>query len=80
MAQCDPALPWDAHLGTPVVTADHHKLGIVVDADHDDLVVECGFFDPHDYRVPMADVARCAHGTLFLRVTRQQVLAQNAAR
>lgn len=65
---------WGIPIGTHVYTADRELLGSVVEGDPDKLVVEQGFFFVHDYQVPLSAVDRYEDGTLFLRLTKEQVL------
>ena len=65
---------WGIPVGTPVHDVAGEKVGHVADADAADLVVERGWFLVRDYRVRLADVDRFEDGTLYLRLTKAEVL------
>lgn len=60
-------------VGAEVYTADGEHLGSVVAGDSYELEVERGFFIVHDYQIKLSDVERFEDGTLFLRLTKEQV-------
>ena len=65
---------WGIPVGTPVHDVAGEKVGHVADADSADLVVERGWFLVRDYRVRLADVDRYEDGTLYLKLTKDEVL------
>jgi len=66
--------PWSVPHGAPVVTVDDQRLGCLLGDGPRGLMVGHGMFLLRRYHIPLSDVARYEDGTLFLRVTLQQVL------
>jgi len=67
---------WVIPEGTEVVAADGDKVGKVIDAQGDYLVVEKGFFFPTDYYVPRTAIASYDGDKAYLAVTKDQALSQ----
>ena len=68
---------WSVPGGAPVFTVDDLKLGRVIGDGPLGLVVGSGFLLHRRFHVRLGDVARYEAGTLFLRLSWQQVLEQN---
>ena len=77
----DPTISqWRFQKGDRVCSADDHTLGKVVDLVPDPtkpthLVVEKGLLIKHDYRVPTSAVCNYEGGTVYLDLTKDQVVA-----
>src|SRR5215217_5013044 len=67
---------WVIPEGTEVVAADGDKVGKVIAAQGDYLVVEKGFFFPTDYYVPRTAIASYDGDKAYLAVTKDQALNQ----
>src|SRR5215211_1789705 len=67
---------WVIPEGTEVVAADGDKVGKVIAAEGDYLVVEKGFFFPTDYYIPRSAVASYDGDKAYLAVTKDQALNQ----
>src|SRR5215211_3146334 len=67
---------WVIPEGTEVVAADGDKVGKVIAAQGDYLVVEKGFFFPTDYYIPRSAVASYDGDKAYLAVTKDQALNQ----
>ena len=67
---------WVIPEGTEVVAADGDKVGKVIAAQGDYLVVEKGFFFPTDYYVPRTAIASYDGDKAYLTVTKDQALNQ----
>jgi uncharacterized protein (TIGR02271 family) len=67
---------WTVTEGADVVGSDGEKLGEVVNAYPDYLVVKKGFFFPNDYYVPSSAIANVDEGHVYLNVTKDQALNQ----
>jgi uncharacterized protein (TIGR02271 family) len=63
----------DIRIGSVVYSADGEKLGKLVRAEGDLLVIEKGFFFPEDFAARRADVASASEGEVRLRLTRAQL-------
>ena len=76
----DPTITqWRFKKGDQVCSADDHKLGKVVDLEPDatrptHLVVEQGLLVRHDYRVPTSAVCNYEGDTIYLDLTKDQVV------
>jgi uncharacterized protein (TIGR02271 family) len=70
------ARQWQIPVGATVVAADGAKVGKVVAAQPDYVVVEKGFFFPTDYYVPTSAVADFDGDTAYLGVTKDEALTQ----
>jgi uncharacterized protein (TIGR02271 family) len=68
---------WVIPEGTEVVAADGDKVGKVIEAQGDYLVVEKGFFFPTDYYVPRAAIASYDGDKAYLAVTKDEALNQS---
>ncbi len=64
-------------MGTPVYAFDGERLGVVIQADPYQMIVEQGWFFVHDYEVHLSDVDCYEDGMLFLRLTKAQVVDAN---
>ena len=62
--------------GMDVVGSDGGKVGEVVAAHRNYVVVEKGFFFPTDYYIPTSAVANADDDTIYLNVTKDQALDQ----
>jgi uncharacterized protein (TIGR02271 family) len=67
---------WVIPEGTDVVAADGDKVGKVVAAEGDYLVVEKGFFFPTDYYVPRGAINTYDGDKVYLSVTKDEALNQ----
>ena len=67
----------EIEVGTDVLTHDNEKLGEVVDVMPDYLVVERGFFDPHDVYIPVGAIDKHEEDYLTLRMTRDEFEASD---
>jgi uncharacterized protein (TIGR02271 family) len=67
---------WTIPEGTDVITADGDKIGKVIAAQDDYIVVEKGFFFPTDYYVPTSAVSSYDGDKVYLGVTKDQALNQ----
>lgn len=63
--------------GTNVLSHDGEKLGEVVDVMENYLVVEQGFFDPHDIYIPVSAIEKHDASALRLRMTRDEFEASD---
>ncbi|MDP9357153.1 MAG: hypothetical protein M3R02_18075 [Chloroflexota bacterium] len=76
----DPTITqWRFKKGDQVCSADDHKLGKVVDFVPDamnptHLVVEKGLLIHHDYHVPTSAVCNYEGNTIYLDLTKDQVV------
>jgi hypothetical protein len=68
---------WSVPRGAPVVTVDQQMLGRLISDSPRGLVVGNGFLFFRRYHVRLGDVARYEDGTVFLRLTRQQVVERD---
>ena len=73
-------MQWRFKQGDQVCSADDHKLGKVVALEPDatkptHLVVEKGLLIKHDYRVPTSAVCNYEGGTVYLDLTKDEVVA-----
>ena len=62
--------------GTEVIAADGDKVGKVIGAEGDYLIVEKGFFFPTDYYVPRTAINAYDGDKAYLAVTKDQALSQ----
>src|SRR5688572_25645743 len=62
--------------GAEVYGADGEKVGKIVNVRDDHVVVEKGFFFPHDYYVPLSAIARGDGDDVYLTLTRDEALEQ----
>lgn len=62
--------------GTGVYGSDGEKVGNVIEADRDYLVVEKGLFFPTDYFVPVSAIATADGDRVTLTVSRDEALHQ----
>ncbi len=62
----------EIHEGTNVLSHDGEKLGEVVGLMENYLIVEQGFFNPHDVYIPVSAIARHGESNLRLRLTRDE--------
>lgn len=67
---------WVIPEGTDVVDVDGDKVGKVIDAQGDYLVVEKGWLFPKDYYVPRTAIATYDGDKAYLAVTKDQALNQ----
>ena len=67
---------WQIPEGTEVIGADGDKVGKVVAADSSSIVVEKGFFFPTDYAIPTSAISTFDGDTVYLTVTKDEVLNQ----
>lgn len=67
---------WTVTEGADVVGSDGEKLGEVVNAYPDYIVVKKGFFFPNDYYVPSSAIANVDEEHVYLNVTKEQALNQ----
>ncbi len=67
---------YDLREGMDVVGSDGGKVGEVVAAHRNYVVVEKGFFFPTDYYIPTSAVASADDGKIYLNVTKDQALDQ----
>lgn len=70
---------WDLEEGTDVLCAKGKKVGEVVDVTDDHLVVECGFFIPHDIYVPKNIITSHDDLGLHLRLSKDEIDQQDWA-
>jgi len=63
--------------GMGVESRDGEKLGKIVRLESDQLLVEKGFFFPHDYWVPSSAVENADDDTVYLSMNKDQVLSQD---
>jgi len=63
--------------GMGVESRDGEKLGKIVRLESDQLLVEKGFFFPHDYWVPSSAVENADDDTVYLSMDKDQVLSQD---
>jgi hypothetical protein len=71
-ADRDSASVWEIDQGTDVLCRDGEKIGEVVDVMPGYLVVEQGFFDPHDIYVPVDMIGENEKHGLVLLVDRDE--------
>lgn len=64
---------WDLEEGTDVLCVQGHKVGEVVGVTDDHLVVECGFFIPHDIYVPKSIITSHDETGLHLNMSKEQI-------
>ncbi|HEV2128843.1 MAG TPA: hypothetical protein VGR22_09520 [Thermomicrobiales bacterium] len=64
-------------VGADVLSHDGDKLGEVVNVMDDYLVVEQGFFNPHDVYIPISAIAWHGDDCLYLRMTRDEFEASD---
>jgi hypothetical protein len=62
--------------GAQVVDVDGERLGNVIAATDEYLVAEHGLFFPTDYYIPRNVIAKVEDATIWLTMTRDDVLAQ----
>jgi uncharacterized protein (TIGR02271 family) len=67
---------WQIPEGTDVVGADGDKVGKVVAAEPDYIVVEKGFFFPTDYYIPTSAINNFDGDKVYLNVTKDEALNQ----
>jgi hypothetical protein len=67
---------WNIPEGTDVVGADGDKVGKVVAAQSNYIVVEKGFFFPTDYYIPTTAIANFDGDKVYLSVTKDEALNQ----
>ena len=67
---------WIIPEGTEVIAADGDKVGKVIGAEGDYLIVEKGFFFPTDYYVPRTAINAYDGDKAYLAVTKDQALSQ----
>jgi len=63
--------------GMGVESREGEKLGKIVRLESDQLLVEKGFFFPHDYWVPSSAVENADDDTVYLSMDKDQVLSQD---
>lgn len=68
---------WTVTEGADVVGSDGEKVGEVVNAYPDYIVVKKGFFFPSDYYVPSSAIASVDEGHVYLNVTKDQAMNQD---
>lgn len=66
--------------GANVLSRDGEKLGEVVDVMEGYLVVEQGFFNPHDVYIPIKAIEKHDESTLRLNMTRDEFEASDWTR
>jgi uncharacterized protein (TIGR02271 family) len=67
---------WQIREGTDVVGADGDKVGKVVAAEPNYIVVEKGFFFPTDYYIPTSAINNYDGDKVYLSVTKDEALNQ----
>jgi uncharacterized protein (TIGR02271 family) len=67
---------WNVPEGTDVVGTDGDKVGKVVAAQSNYIVVEKGFFFPTDYYIPTSAIANYDGDKVYLAVTKDEALNQ----
>lgn len=67
---------WTVTEGADVIGSDGEKLGEVVNAHPNYIVVKKGFFFPNDYYVPSSAIANVDEGHVYLNVTKDQAMHQ----
>ncbi|MDQ4045229.1 MAG: PRC-barrel domain-containing protein [Chloroflexota bacterium] len=67
----------EIEVGADVLSHDGEKLGEVVNVIDDYLVVEQGFFNPHDVYIPISAIDRHGDDCLYLRMTRDEFEASD---
>lgn len=68
---------WTVTEGADVVGSDGDKVGEVVNAYPDYIVVKKGFFFPSDYYVPSSAIANVDEGHVYLNVTKDEAMNQD---
>ena len=68
---------WTVTEGADVVGSDGEKVGEVVNAYPDYIVVKKGFFFPTDYYVPSRAIASVDEGHVYLNVTKDEAMNQD---
>lgn len=68
---------WTVTEGADVVGSDGEKVGEVVNAYPDYVVVKKGFFFPSDYYVPSSAIANVDEGHVYLNVTKDEAMNQD---
>jgi uncharacterized protein (TIGR02271 family) len=68
---------WQIPEGVDVVGAEGDKVGKVVAAESNYVVVEKGFFFPTDYYIPLGAIASFDGDKVYLNVTKDEALNQN---
>ncbi|MDQ3539468.1 MAG: DUF2382 domain-containing protein [Chloroflexota bacterium] len=68
---------WTVTEGADVVGSDGDKVGEVVNAYPDYIVVKKGFFFPSDYYVPSSAIANVDEGHVYLNVTKEEAMNQD---
>jgi len=65
---------WNIQRGADVRSADDEKLGKIIGAEGQYIVVEKGFFFPTDYYIPASAIASVDADTVYLTVGKDQAL------
>lgn len=65
----------DIPIGTPVYSADGHKIGTLRGADLFDMIVEDGFIFVREMIFPLSEADRYEDGRLILRHTKEDLIA-----
>lgn len=68
---------WTVTEGADVVGSDGEKVGEVVNANPDYIVVKKGFFFPNDYYVPSSAIASVDEDHVYLNVTKDEAMNQD---
>lgn len=68
---------WTVTEGADVVGSDGEKVGEVVNANPDYIVVKKGFFFPNDYYVPSSAISSVDEGHVYLNVTKEEAMNQD---
>lgn len=68
---------WTVTEGADVVGSDGDKVGEVVNAYPDYIVVKKGFFFPSDYYIPSSAIANVDEGHVYLNVTKDEAMNQD---
>jgi len=68
---------WTVTEGADVVGSDGEKVGEVVNAYPDYVVVKKGFFFPSDYYIPSSAIANVDEGHVYLNVTKDEAMNQD---
>lgn len=68
---------WTVTEGADVVGSDGDKVGEVVNAYPDYVVVKKGFFFPSDYYIPSSAIANVDEGHVYLNVTKDEAMNQD---